>query len=77
LVLLHTKGSSNPLGIKFKHLDDYTFLYPYFIVKDAIGVLIILFFLVFFVGYAPNVLGHADNYILANALVTPTHIVPE
>ncbi len=27
--------------------------------------------------YNPNVLGHADNYIPANPLVTPAHIVPE
>ena len=31
----------------------------------------------FFVFYYPNALGHTDNYIPANPLVTPTHIVPE
>ena len=27
--------------------------------------------------FFPNVLGHSDNYIPANPLVTPAHIVPE
>lgn len=77
IALLHSKGSSNPLGIKFKHLDDYTTLYPYFMIKDVVGVIGILLIFVFFIGYWPNVLGHADNYTESNPLVTPIHIVPE
>jgi ubiquinol-cytochrome c reductase cytochrome b subunit len=34
-------------------------------------------FFSFFIFFAPNVLGHPDNYIAANPLVTPAHIVPE
>ena len=34
-------------------------------------------FYLFFVCFAPNYLGHTDNYIEANAMITPAHIVPE
>jgi quinol-cytochrome oxidoreductase complex cytochrome b subunit len=57
---------------------DKVSLYPYFVNKDIFGVLGILVSLFsFFIFFLPNYLGHPDNYIPANALVTPTHIVPE
>ena len=37
--------------------------------------MLVAFFAV--VGFMPNYLGHPDNYIEANPLVTPAHIVPE
>src|SRR5687768_4159410 len=52
-------------------------MYPYYIIKDVLGVLFFLAFFSFFVFFAPNLLGHSDNYIPANPLVTPSHIVPE
>jgi ubiquinol-cytochrome c reductase cytochrome b subunit len=57
-------------------LDNISF-YPYAYIKDVFGY--ILFFLIFgaVVFFIPNVLGHSDNYIEANPMVTPTHIVPE
>jgi len=75
LSLLHKDGSNNPLGIN-TNIDIVPF-YPYFYVKDLFAFL--LFFILFslFVFFSPNVLGHSDNYILANSLVTPSHIVPE
>ncbi len=51
--------------------------YPYFYVKDLFGFFVFVLFFSFFVIYAPNTLGHPDNYIEANPLVTPAHIVPE
>jgi len=75
LIILHYKGSNNPLGINL-FLDKINF-YPYFYIKDfyfLIYFIIIFFFLVFF---TPNILGHSDNYIEANIMITPTHIVPE
>jgi ubiquinol-cytochrome c reductase cytochrome b subunit len=51
--------------------------YPYFFIKDLAAFLIYLFVLFFIVCYFPNTLGHPDNYIKADPLVTPTHIVPE
>jgi len=75
LALLHKDGSNNPIGIN-SSLDNIPF-YPYFYVKDLFAFFILLLFFSFFVFYYPNTLGHPDNYIPANPLVTPVHIVPE
>jgi ubiquinol-cytochrome c reductase cytochrome b subunit len=75
LSLLHTVGSNNPLGLNM-NIQAISF-YPYFYVKDLFAFLIYLFLLCSFVFFSPNVLGHSDNYIPANSLVTPPHIVPE
>lgn len=75
LILLHEFGSTNPLGLYFK-VDHVTFS-PYYTIKDLFGVFIALLILSFFVFAIPNFLGHSDNFIKANPLVTPTHIVPE
>jgi ubiquinol-cytochrome c reductase cytochrome b subunit len=75
LSLLHTVGSNNPLGIN-KNVDSISF-YPYFYVKDLLAFFGLIALFSFFVFFFPNVLGHADNYIPANPLVTPAHIVPE
>jgi len=75
LTLLHENGSNNPLGIT--SLYDRVQFYPYFYVKDLFGFFIFVFLFSFFVIYAPNYMGHPDNYIEANPLVTPAHIVPE
>ncbi len=75
LILLHQPGSNNPLGIN--SIYDRVPFYPYFYVKDLFGFFIFVWIFSFFVVYAPNYLGHPDNYIEANPLVTPAHIVPE
>jgi ubiquinol-cytochrome c reductase cytochrome b subunit len=75
IVFLHENGSNNPMAISSK-LDNLPF-HPYFTVKDFLGVCIFGFIFVYFVFFYPNLLGHSDNYIPANPLVTPTHIVPE
>lgn len=75
LVLLHDVGSSNPLGIDSK--TEVIPFYPYFYVKDLFGFFILLFIFFFFIFYYPNALGHPDNYIEANPMKTPLHIVPE
>jgi ubiquinol-cytochrome c reductase cytochrome b subunit len=75
LTLLHLIGSSNPLSI-VEPIDRRSF-YPYFYHKDLIGFMVLLWVFIFFVGFYPNILGHSDNYIEANPLVTPAHIVPE
>jgi quinol-cytochrome oxidoreductase complex cytochrome b subunit len=51
--------------------------YPYFLLKDLFGLSIVLIFFSFFVFFFPEAFNHSDNYIQANPLVTPTHIVPE
>lgn len=75
LVLLHSHHSSNPLGVDLGR-DSIPF-YPYYIVKDLFGVVLFLLFFGGFLFFAPNLLGHPDNYIPANPMVTPPHIVPE
>ena len=75
LSLLHEAGSNNPLGIN-KNVDTVSF-YPYFYVKDLLAFFALIALFSFFVFFFPNALGHADNYIPANPLVTPAHIVPE
>jgi len=75
LALLHESGSNNPLGIT-KGSSVISF-YPYFYVKDLFAFLILIFSFSFLIFYFPNFLGHTDNYIPANPLVTPPHIVPE
>jgi len=75
IIFLHEFGSNNPLGFAF--YVDGTFSAPLYIIKDLFGFTILLFLIFFLVFYMPNYLGHSDNYILGNLLVTPSHIVPE
>ena len=75
LALLHKDGSNNPLGIN-TNVDTVSF-YPYFYVKDLFSFLVLVTVFSFFVFFYPNALGHSDNYIPANPLSTPAHIVPE
>lgn len=75
LILLHEVGSNNPLGLTLK-TENIPF-YPYFYTKDLFGLMVLLFIFFIFVFYYPNTLGHPDNYIEANPMKTPLHIVPE
>ena len=75
LAALHQHGSNNPLG-SLGTVDKLPF-YPYFYVKDLVGWVVFAIFFSFFVYYEPNLLGHPDNYIPANPMSTPAHIVPE
>nr|YP_009774158.1 apocytochrome b [Caulacanthus okamurae]QIZ74775.1 apocytochrome b [Caulacanthus okamurae] len=75
VAVLHQGGSGNPLGID-SNVDKINF-YPYFIVKDLLGLTLFIIFFSFFIYFFPNILGHPDNYIEANPMVTPAHIVPE
>jgi ubiquinol-cytochrome c reductase cytochrome b subunit len=74
---LHVAGNNNPTGVDVKSKADTVPFHPYYTVKD--GFAISVFFILFaaFVFFAPDALGHADNYTVANSLVTPAHIVPE
>jgi len=75
LAVLHQNGSNNPLGCSGS-VDKISF-YPYFVIKDLYSWVVAFIICVGFVFFAPNFLGHTDNYIEANAMVTPAHIVPE
>ena len=75
---LHVSGQNNPTGVEVKNIDKDTVRFtPYATVKDALGLSVFLIVFMWFVFYMPDFLGHADNYIEANPLSTPPHIVPE
>jgi ubiquinol-cytochrome c reductase cytochrome b subunit len=79
----HTTGNNNPTGVDVRRASkkeaeaDTLPFWPYFVIKDlfALAVVLVAFFAI--VGFMPNYLGHPDNYIEANPMVTPAHIVPE
>ncbi len=74
---LHVVGQNNPAGVEVKSEQDTVAFTPYATLKDAFGMAAFLLFFSWFLFYAPNYMGHPDNYIEANPLVTPAHIVPE
>lgn len=74
---LHTVKSNNPLGIDVKGPQDSIPFHPYYTIKDLFGIGVFLMFFLGFVFWAPNFFGEPDNYIPANPMVTPPHIVPE
>jgi quinol-cytochrome oxidoreductase complex cytochrome b subunit len=77
MIALHRFGSNNPLGIDMKGPQDSIPFHPYFTIKDLFGLTVLLTVYAFFVFYAPDALGNPDNYIPANPMQTPNHIVPE
>jgi ubiquinol-cytochrome c reductase cytochrome b subunit len=74
---LHVPGNNNPTGLNVKTKNDTLPFHPYYTAKDGFAIVLFLVLFAFFVFYWPDALGHADNYIEANVLVTPAHIVPE
>ena len=75
---LHIPGNNNPVGIEIKKPSKDTVpFHPYITIKDIFALLLFMIVFAGFVFFAPNVLGHSDNYIQANPMVTPAHIVPE
>ena len=74
---LHVTGQTNPTGIEVKSKTDTVPFTPYATIKDAFALVMFLALYAYFVFYMPNFLGHADNYIPADPMVTPAHIVPE
>ena len=77
IVALHQHGSGNPMGIDTNSSQDTIPFHPYYTVKDLFGVGVFLILFIGFVFFAPNFFGEPDNYIEADPLVTPAHIVPE
>ncbi len=79
----HTTGNNNPTGVEVRRTSkeeaerDTLPFWPYFVIKDLFALAVILAVFWAIVGFMPNYLGHPDNYIPANPLVTPAHIVPE
>ena len=75
---LHVCGQNNPDGVEIKNVEKDTVPFtPHATMKDAFGIAVFLLLYCWFVFYVPNYLGDADNYIPANPMKTPPHIVPE
>jgi ubiquinol-cytochrome c reductase cytochrome b/c1 subunit len=74
---LHVHKSNNPLGVEVKEEGDVIPFHPYYTIKDSLGLGVFLIVYLAFVFYAPDFFGEPDNYIEANPLQTPPHIVPE
>ena len=74
---LHVTGQNNPAGIEVKSKADTVPFTPYATIKDGFAVVCFMIFFAWFAFYLPNYMGHPDNYIPANPMVTPAHIVPE
>nr|WP_295888312.1 cytochrome b N-terminal domain-containing protein [uncultured Devosia sp.] len=74
---LHVPGNNNPVGVDVKDSRDTLPFHPYYTMKDAFGMVLFLIPFVWFAFFAPDILGHPDNYIQFNPQVTPAHIVPE
>jgi len=74
---LHVVGNGNPKGVEVKSTTDTVPFHPYYTVKDGFAIAVFLLLYGSFVFYAPDALGDAVNYVQANPLVTPAHIVPE
>lgn len=74
---LHIPGSNNPTGVDIQGPQDTVPFHPYYTAKDGVGVGVFLLVFALLLFFAPNALGHPDNYIPANPLSTPAHIVPE
>jgi len=77
IVALHKFGSNNPTGIDLTLKQEKIPFHPYYTIKDFFGFGV--FFIIFsiFIFFLPNSLGHPVNYVPADPLVTPEHIVPE
>ena len=74
---LHTVGQNNPTGLEIKTASDSVPMSPHAVMKDAFALSVFVLLFVWFVFYVPDYLGHPDNFIEANPLSTPPHIVPE
>ncbi len=75
---LHVAGQNNPAGVDIKDVKrDAVAFTPYATIKDSFAAIVFMIVFCWFLFYVPNYLGHSDNYIDANPLVTPSHIVPE
>lgn len=75
IIFLHQTGSNNPLGIDSD--SERIPFHGYYSTKDALGYVIVIFFFLALLIFAPNLFTDPENFIKANPLVTPTHIQPE
>ncbi len=72
---VHVHGSNNPAGIDIKSKDDTVKFFPYMLVKDTYMVCVFGVVISAVIFFGPNLMAEVDNYIPADPLVTPSHIV--
>lgn len=75
LIFLHEKGSSTPTGQSGTY--ELIPFHPYYTTKDLVGFFVFGFFFSIIIFFLPNYFGDPENFIKANPLVTPIHIMPE
>jgi ubiquinol-cytochrome c reductase cytochrome b subunit len=75
IILLHVEGSNNLTGLN-SNADKIPF-HTYFTTKDFYGFMLLFLLISYLIFYIPNLLGDPENFIKANPLVTPVHIMPE
>lgn len=75
MMTLHTHGSGNPVGVQSN--SDKVPMHPYYIFKDLITIFLFMGAVAYVVSFVPNAMGHSDNYLPADPMVTPSSIVPE
>ncbi|MFV2034915.1 MAG: cytochrome bc complex cytochrome b subunit [Halocynthiibacter sp.] len=74
---LHVTGSNNPTGVSVKAKEDTLPFHPYYTIKDGFAISAFMILFAYFIFFNPNILGDPVNYIPADPLLTPPHIVPE
>jgi ubiquinol-cytochrome c reductase cytochrome b subunit len=74
---LHVPGNNNPIGVEVKDKRDTVAFHPFYTMKDLFAIVVFCIPFAWFAFFAPDIFAHSDNYIMANPLVTPAHIVPE
>src|SRR6201990_585891 len=72
----HVPANNNPIGVDVKSNRDTLPFHPFYTAKDFFAVVVFCIPFAWLAFFAPDILSHADNYIMANALVTPPKIVP-
>jgi len=77
VITLHMTGSNNPSGMEPQNWDETLSFHPYMTIKDTKAMVLFFIVVAFVLFFFPNIMGHSDNYIRANSMVTPAHIVPE
>ena len=73
---VHVHGSNNPAGIDVKSKNDTVNFFPYMIIKDTLAFCVFGVVISLIIFFGPNLMAEVDNYIPADPLVTPAHIVP-
>src|SRR5271154_5762380 len=75
IYFVHKNGSSKPIAVE--STEEVVSFSSYFMSKDIYVFLFIFFIFMTVVLLYPLCLAHPDQFIKANVLVTPKHIVPE